>query len=144
MIDLNTRMVVGWSLSGRMTADIVVRTVEMAWRRGYVAENAIFHSDRGAQYTSRLVGAWAADHQVRLSVGRTGSCHDNAVAESFFATLKNEMYHLRKWPTRDEARHAVVEFIESYYKPQEAPLDDRLQNPGGGHGRLLREDGADA
>ena len=50
-----------------------------------------------------------------MSVGRTGSCHDNAVAESFFATLKNEMYHLRKWPTRDEARHAVVEFIESYY-----------------------------
>lgn len=61
------------------------------------------------------MGAWAADHQVRLSVGRTGSCHDNAVAESFFATLKNEMRHLRKWPTRDEARHAVVEFIESYY-----------------------------
>ena len=115
VIDLNTRMVVGWSLSGRMTADIVVGSLEMAWRRGYVAENAIFHSDRGAQYTSRLVGAWAADHQVRLSVGRTGSCHDNAVAESFFATLKNEMYHLRKWPTRDEARHAVVEFIESYY-----------------------------
>ena len=61
------------------------------------------------------MAAWATGHQVRLSVGRTGSCHDNAVAESFFATLKNEMYHLRKWPTRDEARHAVVEFIEPCY-----------------------------
>lgn len=115
VIDLNTRMVVGWSLSRRMTADIVTGALEMAWRRGYVAENAIFHSDRGAQYTSRLVAAWAAGHQVRLSVGRTGSCHDNAVAESFFATLKNEMFHLRKWPTRDEARRAVIEFIEPYY-----------------------------
>ena len=113
VIDLNTRIVVGWSLSERMTADIVAGALEMAWRRGYVAENAIFHSD--AQYTSRLVASWAAEHHVRLSVGRTGSCRDNAVAESFFATLKNEMYHLRKWPTREEARHAVVEFIESYY-----------------------------
>ena len=55
---------------------------------------------------------------MRLSAGRTGSCPDNAVAESFFATLKNEMYSLRPWDTRDEARHAVVEFIEAYYNRQ--------------------------
>lgn len=68
---------------------------------------------------SRLVEEWPCPrrqgHDVRLSVGRTGSCHDNAVAESFFATLKNEMYSLRPWATRAEARHAVVGLIEAYY-----------------------------
>lgn len=115
VIDLNTRMVVGWSLSERMTADIAVSALAMAKGRGYVAGNAIFHADRGAQYTSRLLAEWARDNDVRLSCSRTGSCHDNAVAESFFATLKNEMYHRRSFPTRAAARLAVVEFIESYY-----------------------------
>ena len=115
VIDLSTRMVVGWSMSERMTADICVSALEMASRAGYVAGGAIFHSDRGSQYTSRLLADWARANDVRLSVGRTGSCHDNAVAESFFATLKNEMYSLRSWGTRAEARSAVYEFIESYY-----------------------------
>lgn len=115
VIDLCTRMVVGWSMSERMTADIAVSALEMAAGRGYVAGNAIFHSDRGSQYTSGLLADWAAANDVRLSVGRTGSCHDNAVAESFFGTLKNEMYHLRSFATRAEARAAVVEYIEAYY-----------------------------
>jgi transposase InsO family protein len=115
VIDLCTRMVVGWAISEQMTADIVVSALEMAWGRGYVAWGAIFHSDRGSQYTSRLLARWADARGVRLSVGRTGSCHDNAVAESFFSCLKGDMYDLRKWPTRSEARFAVVEFIEAYY-----------------------------
>ena len=115
VIDLCTRMVVGWSLSERMTADIAVAALESAKSRGYVAENAIFHSDRGAQYTSRLLAEWARDNDVRLSCGRTGSCHDNAVAESFFATLKNEMYYRESFATRADAKHAVIEFIEADY-----------------------------
>lgn len=116
VIDLNTRMVVGWSLSERMTADIAVNALEMARKRGYVAENAIFHSDRGSQYTSRKMALWAKRSHVRLSVGRTGSCHDNAVAESFFATLKKSMYSEgRSYNTRNDARVYVVEFIESFY-----------------------------
>ena len=115
VIDLCTRMVVGWAVSERMTADLVVEALERAWRRGYVAGNAIFHSDRGSQYTSRLLARWAEGHDVRLSVGRTGSCHDNAVAESFFGTLKNEMYSLRRWATRSEARNAVIDYIERRY-----------------------------
>ncbi len=118
VIDLATRMVVGWSMSERMTAGLAVSALEMAHARGYVAGGAIFHSDRGSQYTSRLMAEWAASHDVRLSAGRTGSCHDNAVAESFFATLKNEMCSLRSWGTRGEARRAVVEFIEAYYNRQ--------------------------
>ena len=115
VIDLCTRMVVGWAISERMTADIVVEALERAWRRGYVAGNAIFHSDRGSQYTSRLLARWADEREVRLSVGRTDSCHDNAVAESFFDTLKNECYSLRRWATREEARNAVIDFIERRY-----------------------------
>ena len=115
VIDLCTRMVVGWATSKRMTADIVVESLERARRRGYVAKNAIFHSDRGSQYTSRLLSNWAKEHQVRLSVGRTGSCYDNAVAESFFGTLKNECYSLRKWKTRIDARNGVIDFIEHRY-----------------------------
>lgn len=115
VIDLNTRMVVGWSLSARMTADIAVSALEAAKGRGYVAEGAIFHSDRGSQYTSRLLLDWAEANDVRLSCSRTGNCHDNAVAESFFATLKNEMYHRESFATREAARHAVVGFIEAYY-----------------------------
>ena len=115
VIDLCTRMVVGWSLSDRMTADIAVAALESAKSRGYVAGNAIFHSDRGAQYTSRTLAEWARANGVRLSCSRTGNCRDNAVAESFFATLKNEMYYRRSFATRADAKHAVIEFIEADY-----------------------------
>ena len=114
-IDLCTRMVVGCSFSERMDASLPIAALECAWRRGYVAEGAVFHSDRGSQYTSKAMAGWAAAHGVRLSVGRTGSCRDNAVAESFFGTFKNEMYHLRSFATRDEARIASVGYIEGYY-----------------------------
>ena len=115
VIDLCTRMVVGLAFSERMTADLPIAALESAWARGYVAEGAVFHSDRGSQYTSRAMAEWAERRGVRLSVGRTGSCHDNAVAESFFGTFKNEMYHLRSFATRDEARAASVEYVEGYY-----------------------------
>ncbi len=114
-IDLTTHMVVGWSLSSRMAADIAVAALESVKSRGYVAGNAIFHADRGAQYTSGLLAEWARDNDVRLSCGRTGNCRDSAVAESFFATLKNEMYYRRRFATGAEAGHAVVEFIEAYH-----------------------------
>ena len=74
-----------------------------------------FSTDRGAQYTSRLLAEWARKNDVGLSRSRTGNCRDNAAAESFFATLKNEMYCRRGFATRAEARAAVVEFIECYY-----------------------------
>lgn len=115
VIDLKTRMVAGWSLSGRMTADIAVAALESAKSRGYVAGSAIFHTDRGAQHASGLPAEWARANDVRLSCSRTGDCRDDAVAESFFATLKNEMHCRRRFATGAEARHAVVEFIEAYH-----------------------------
>lgn len=115
VIDLATRMVVGWAMSERMTADIVVGALEMAHGRGYVADGSIFHSDRGSQYTSAILARWARRHGVRLSVGRTGSCHDNAVAESFFGSLKNEWYSRFSFETRSKARMAVIWYIETFY-----------------------------
>ena len=115
VIGLCARMVVGWSLSDRMTADIVVSALGSAESRGYVAGNAIFHGGRGARYTSGTLAEWARANDVRFSCGRTGSCRDNAVAESFFATLKNEMRCRRRFATRADAKHTVVEFIEADY-----------------------------
>ena len=118
VIDLATRMVVGRSMPERMTAALAVSALEMARSRGYVAGGATSRSDRGSQHASRALADRAAANDVGLSAGRTGSCHDNAVAESFFAALKNEMHSLGSWATRDEARRAVFEYIEGCYNRQ--------------------------
>lgn len=74
----------------------------------------IFHADRGCQYTSAEFAALASDYAVELSHGRTGQCWDNALSESFFASLKGELIDLQPWPTRAMARRAVVEYIAWY------------------------------
>ncbi|HYV77606.1 MAG TPA: integrase core domain-containing protein, partial [Streptosporangiaceae bacterium] len=78
------------------------------------AAGVIFHSDRGCQYTSAAYAALAGDCQVRLSAGRKGQCWDNAVAESFFASLKGELIDIQAWPARAGACRAVVEYIAWY------------------------------
>ena len=113
VIDLCTRMVVGWSIRDNMRAGLVVAALEMAYSRGYVAGGAIFHSDRGSQYTSAELAAWAAAHDVRLSVGRTGSCHDNAVAP-FFGTPRNERHHHERLSDASDTKHKAIESIEPY------------------------------
>ena len=75
----------------------------------------VHHTDRGVQYTSTAYGELLADYQVRQSVGRPGTCWDNAVAESFFATLKTELLHRAVWPTRQHARTAIFHYIEAFY-----------------------------
>lgn len=115
VIDLCTRMVVGWALADNMKADLVINALSMAHTRGYVAENGIFHSDLGSQYTSKAFSQFTDSISVRLSVGRKGTCFDNAVAESFFSTLKTQMYHHQSFPTRAKAKNAVVGFIEGFY-----------------------------
>ena len=115
VIDLCTRMVVGWSMDTHMRASLVVSALRMAVLKGFVALGAIFHSDRGSQYTSKEYSEFAGGRKIRLSVGRTGSSADNAVAESFFSMLKNEMYYLKEFDTKAEARSAVMEYIEIDY-----------------------------
>jgi transposase InsO family protein len=115
VIDVTTRMVVGWAMTDHMRASLVVDVLRMAHQGGHVAGNAIFHSDRGSQYTSAEFARAARLMDVRLSCGRTGVCWDNAVAESFFSMLKNEMYHRESFPTRSKARLKVATYIETYY-----------------------------
>jgi putative transposase len=115
VIDLTTRMVVGWQLAEHMRTGLVVDAMRMAIDAGRVNRDAIFHSDRGTQYTSKEFAEFCKTVNIRRSMGRTGVCWDNAVAESFFATLKNEMYYLHVFPTRAHARFRVAEYIEIYY-----------------------------
>jgi putative transposase len=115
VIDLATRMVIGWQLAAHMRTSLVTDALAMAIDGGYVEPEAIFHADRGTQYTSAEFDAFTAGHRIRRSMGRTGVCWDNAAAESFFATLKNEMYYRQTFATRARARFAVAEYIEVFY-----------------------------
>lgn len=115
VLDLSTRMVVGWQLAEHMRTSLVVDALDMARTHGHLREGAVFHSDRGTQYTSAEFAGYCDRVGVRPSMGRTGVCWDNAVAESFFATLKNEMYCRHRFATRARARFAVAEYIEVFY-----------------------------
>ena len=98
-----------------MTADIAVSALEMAGGRGHAAGGATFHSDRGSRHTSKILARWAREHGVRPSVGRAGSCHDSAVAGSFFGSLKNERYSRFTFKARAEARMSAIWYMESLY-----------------------------
>lgn len=114
--DGHSRRVIGWAIDHHQSADLVERALRMAHiLRGQRSTRVISHADRGCQYTSSQLHAAACELGMDQSVGRTGSCFDNAMAESFWATLKTEFYHRRSWPTRAQARVAVGRWIETVY-----------------------------
>ncbi len=115
VIDLASRRVVGWALADHMPTELVEDALSMAFSNRRPAEGVIFHSDRGCQYTSRDFAELARANGVVLSIGRKGECWDNAVAESFFATIKRELIGTRSWPTRAGLHRAVFEYIEGWY-----------------------------
>ena len=115
VLDLATRMVIGWQMATHMRTPLVVDALAMARIHGYVSDRAVFHSDHGSQYTSEEFGKYCTDNGFTQSMGRTGVCWDNAVAESFFSSLKNEMYHHQAFTTRQRARMAVADYIEIFY-----------------------------
>ena len=115
VIDLASRKVVGWALADHMRTDLVSDALMMAFATRRPPVNAIFHSDRGCQYTSHDYRKLATDHGILLSLGRKGECWDNAVAESFFATIKRELIDRRPWPTIAGLRRAVFDYIEGWY-----------------------------
>ncbi len=112
-IDLFNREVIGHAMAEHMRAELVCDAVQLAHRRGLVSPDAIFHSDRGAQYTSAEFRTTLSTLHMRGSMGRVGSCYDNAVAESFFASLKAEIGN-KVWRTRAEARKAVFAYLIYY------------------------------
>jgi transposase InsO family protein len=114
VIDIASRRVVGFALADHLRTELVADALANAVAARDPAPGVIFHSDRGCQYTSAAFADLAGDCQVSLSVGRKGQCWDNAVAESFFASLKGELTDTRAWPTRAAACRAVVEYIGWY------------------------------
>jgi putative transposase len=117
VVDLATRKVIGYAMADHQRAELVCDAIGMAASRTTLADAAIFHSDRGSQYTAAAFRKTLVDLGIRQSMGRIGSCFDNAAAESFFATLKTEV-GTRVWPTRAAARLAVFVFIEIFYNRQ--------------------------
>ena len=115
VIDCASRMVVGFATADHMRTSLVHDALQMALVRRRPAAGVIFHSDRGAQYTSKDFRKFCTSNGVRPSVGATGSCFDNAVAESFFATIKKELIHLRSWDSVTTVKTAIFDYIERYY-----------------------------
>jgi putative transposase len=115
LIDIFSRRVVGWSMSERLTTDLPLAALRMALKSRRPARGLLHHTDRGSQYASADYRRVLADSHARVSMSRKGNCWDNAVAESFFATLKVELVRGLDFATREEARVAVFEYIEVFY-----------------------------
>jgi putative transposase len=115
VLDLYSRKVVGWSLSERMTSDLVTNALRMALGRQLPEAGLLAHSDRGSQYAGSAYQDLLRAHGITCSMSRKGNCWDNAPMESFFATLKKELIHQERYATRAEARRSVFEYIEVFY-----------------------------
>ena len=115
MIDLHTRVVVGWSMKDRPNQELVNEALMMAVEQRRPKPGLIHHSDQGILYSSASYLALLKKYGMLRSMSGKGNCHDNAVAESFFSSLKNEVVHHRNYQTRDEARTEIFEYIELFY-----------------------------
>ena len=115
LIDCCTREVIGYAMAEHMRTELVLDAVDMAMRNGRLEADCIMHSDRGTQYTSAEYREKLVELGLRHSVGRTGQCWDNALAESFFASLKNERVHHMVYPTRKAAQEDIARYIELFY-----------------------------
>lgn len=118
VIDCFNKEVVGYAMADHMRTSLVTDALAMAARNHDLAERCIFHSDRGTQYTSSEFADKITELGMRHSLGRTGICYDNALAESFFGTLKNERVHRTVYPTRKRARDDIARYIEIFYNSQ--------------------------
>jgi putative transposase len=116
--DAYSRRIVGWQMADHMQAELVVDALKMAISRRRPPPGLIHHSDQGSQYVSLAFGQTARDAGVARSMGSRGDCYDNAVAESFFATIKKELVHRHSWPTRRELTSEVFDYIEGFYNRQ--------------------------
>jgi putative transposase len=116
--DTYSRLIVGWSMATHMRSSLVVDALKMALARRRPDPGLIHHSDQGGQYVSLAFGRAACEAGIAVSMGSRGDAYDNAVAETFFATLKKELVNRRPWPDRLELQSAVFEYIEAFYNRQ--------------------------
>ena len=128
VMDVYSRKVVGWAFAERMTTDLVIAALNMALitRRPV---SVIHHSDQGSQYTSVAFGKRCEEMGVKPSMGTVGDAYDNAMAESFFASLECELIDRRSWKTMTEARLAIFTWIEAWYNPHRRHKGIQQQSP---------------
>jgi len=130
VIDLFNREVVGWAMAEHHRASLACDAIVMARQNHRVRRRAVFHSDRGSEYTSReLRACLKANGRMRSSMGNIGCAYDNAVAESFFASLKKELVHRTEFPTRTRAIDAVANYIEVFYNHRRPHQSLSYQTP---------------
>lgn len=130
LLDLHSRRVVGWAMSDRNDRRLVLGALTMAVaNRGVPAAGVLHHSDRGSTYACEDYQQALKDNGFAVSMSRRGNCWDNAVTESFFATIKTEMIHDRRFTTRAEARTAIFEYIEVFYNRQRRHSTLGYQSP---------------
>jgi putative transposase len=118
VLDAFSRRVVGWAMAEHLRAELVLDALEMALWNRRPAPGLVHHSDHGCQYTSLAFGQRCRQSGITVSMGSVGDCFDNAMAESFFATLECELITRSRWRTRTEARMAVFDYIEGFYNPR--------------------------
>ena len=118
ILDLFSRQAVGWSMSHSLSQELALKAFRQAlWRRS-PGSGVIFHSDQGVQYACQAFRDLLKEHKFVQSMSNKGNCYDNAVAESFFHTLKTELVYFESYQTRDEARKSIFEYIEIFYNRQ--------------------------
>jgi putative transposase len=115
VMDLFSRRIIGWSTADHLRAELTCDALEMALTHRRPNGELLHHSDRGAQYASGAYQGILAGHGIEPSMSRAGNCHDNAVTESFFSTLKGELTHHESYADREEARRSLFEYIEVFY-----------------------------
>jgi putative transposase len=118
IMDLYSRKVIGWAMSDRMTDSIVTDALKMALFRRKVRSDLLLHSDRGSQYASYNMQQLLRNNKIECSMSRKGNCWDNAVAESFFHSLKTECVYHERYLTRDNAKKSIFDYIEVFYNRQ--------------------------
>lgn len=131
VLDLYSRKVIGWAMGNRNNRQLVCDALNMAIAHRQPKPGLLHHSDQGITYTSVQYRTLLNQHQMISSMSRKGNCHDNAVAESFFANLKNELIYHRDFKTRDEARTAIFDYIELFYNRKRLHQTLNYQTPDG-------------
>ena len=142
VIDCYSKRIVGWAIDDNYNTPLIEQAIAMAARNNQLAPKAIFHSDRCSNYTSREFAKTLKKHDIRHSVGRTGICYDNAMAESFNAALKNELVHRTQYPTREHARRDIARYIEFWYNSKRRHSGLQYRSPQQAHDEYMERQSA--
>lgn len=129
VMDLYSRRIVGWSMKSSLHRDIVLEALIMALWRRHPAPGLLIHSDQGSQFGSDDWNRLCAEHGIKISMSGRGNCYDNAVKESFFASLKKERIRNRIYSTREEAKRDIFDYTELFYNPKRRHTTNQMLSP---------------